>query len=309
MQGRAAELQNGHMYDWNDLRFLLAVERSGSTIAAAAALGVNQSTVQRRLAELERRLGLPLVQRHPSGYRLTEFGSSLLPYATAVEQSAEALARFVAGARRDLSGVVRVTCPEPLVYRITQSPLLARFAARYPGIKVEFVMSDRYLDLAKGEADIALRSGDTDDGALVGRRIGDSLWALYASRGYVETHGRPRDVGALAAHPLVGFEPSMTGHRASRWLLRTVPDAAIVARSDSVLGLVSSAKAGIGIAALPTALGDAEPDLVRVLGPIDELSRHWRVLVTPELRHVPRVAAFFDFVVEEIDTLKPVLTG
>lgn len=87
------------------------------------------------------------------------------------------------------------------------------------------------------------------------------------------------------------------------------PGGKIVARNDSVLGLVYAAKAGIGVAPLPTALGDAEADLVRVLGPIPELARIWRLLTTAELRRTPRVAAFFDFIVEEIDTLKPILTG
>ncbi len=83
----------------------------------------------------------------------------------------------------------------------------------------------------------------------------------------------------------------------------------VAARNDSVLGLIYSVKAGIGLGALPTALGDAEPDLVRVLGPIPELTRIWRVLTTPELRHTPRVSALFDFLVDEVDTLRPIITG
>ena len=170
-------------------------------------------------------------------------------------------------------------------------------------------MSDRYLDLMKGEADVALRSGDTDDGDLVGRRIADSLWAVYASRRYIDAHGRPERVEDLGQHALVGFDESMAGHRAAVWLAKIAPQGRIVARNNSVLGLVYSVKAGIGIAALPTALGDAEDDLVRVLGPIPELKRIWRLLTPPELRRSPRVAAFFDFIVEEIESLRPILTG
>ncbi|ODV11684.1 MAG: hypothetical protein ABT20_05215 [Rubrivivax sp. SCN 70-15] len=101
----------------------------------------------------------------------------------------------------------------------------------------------------------------------------------------------------------------MSGHRTAVWLRRVAPGARIAARSNSVLGLVYSAKAGLGLAALPTAIGDAEADLERVLGPIDELTRIWRVLVAPDRRHTPRVAAFFDFVVDEIDALRPIITG
>jgi DNA-binding transcriptional LysR family regulator len=297
------------MFDWDDLRYFLAVARQGSTIAAGRALQVNQSTVHRRLMALEHRIGRPLVKRHPTGYRLTELGEEMVAYAEKVEQAVQAFEQQLEAIRRDAVGVVRVTCPEPIIYRITQSSLLDRFHARYPGIRVEFVMSDKYLDLAKGEVDVALRSGDTADNELVGRKIADSFWAVYASRTYVEQHGRPERVEDLERHPLVGFDDTMTNHRASKWLRQVAPDGKIVARNNSVLGLVYAAKAGVGVAPLPTALGDAEADLVRVLGPIPELARIWRLLTTAELRRTPRVAAFFDFIVEEIDTLKPILTG
>jgi DNA-binding transcriptional LysR family regulator len=297
------------MFDWNDLKVFLAVARHGSTVAAAKALQINQSTVQRRLAELERCVGQPLVKRHPTGYRLTEFGEGLLTQASAVDDAVRELEHRIESLRRDVVGVIRVTGPEPLVYRITQSNLLDRFHARHPGLRVEFVMSDKYLDIAKGDADVALRSGDTDDNELVGRKIGDSVWAVYASRKYIERFGQPASVEELAQHDLIGFEEGMAKHRASQWLRQVAPHGRIVARNDSVLGLLYSAKAGVGVAALPIAIADVEPELVRVLGPVPELARIWRLLTTPELRQTPRVNAFFDFIVEEIDALRPILTG
>lgn len=297
------------MFDWNDLRHFTAVARLGSTTAAARALQVDQSTVQRRLVELERRIGQPLVERRPSGYRLTTFGELLLPHAQRVEDSVRALQEVVQSSARELTGVVRVTCPEPIVYRISRSALLERFTARHPRLQVEFLMSDRYLDLGKGEADVALRSGDTTDNRLIGRKIGDSLWAVYGSRGYVERHGRPLAADDLRRHALVGLDEKLAGHRAAIWLQRVAPDTRMAATADSVLGLVSSVKAGIGLAPLPTALGDAEPELVRVLGPIPELTRIWRILTTRQLRRTPRVSAFFDFLVSEVDSLRPILTG
>jgi len=300
---------NPTKFDWDDLKYLLAVARHGSTLAAGRALGVDQSTVQRRLLELERRLGQPLAQRHPTGYRLTEFGEAMLPHAERIEQSVSAFEEHLETAKAQATGVIRMTCPEPLVYRITQTSLLDRFRARYPGLQVQFVMSDKYLDLTKGDADVALRSGDTEDGALVGRKIGDSVWAVYASRAYIERHGRPERIEDLDKHALVGFEEAMDKHRAAQWLRQVAPNATFAARSNSVLGLVYSAKAGVGVAPLPIALGDAEEDLVRVLGPVPELTRIWRLLTTPELRKTPRVSAFFDFIVEEIETLRPIITG
>ena len=309
LQKGAAQVHNRAMLDWNDLKYFVAVARHGSTVAAGRALEVDQSTVQRRLVALEREIGRPLVQRHPTGYRLTPFGEEMLPHAQQVEQAALAFGQQLADSKRNAAGVVRLTCPEPLVDRITRAGLLDRFHARHPAFKVEFVMSDKYLDLRKGEADVALRSGDTEDGALVGRKLGDSLWAVYASRRYIARHGQPARVEDLAGHALAGFDDSMAGHRAAAWLRQVAPEGRIVARNDSVLGLLHSVKAGVGIAPLPTALGDAEPELVKVLGPIPELARIWRLLALPEMRRTPRVAAFFDFMVEEIEALRPVITG
>ncbi len=296
-------------FNWDDLKHLLAVARHGSTLAAGRALSLDQSTVQRRLTELERRFGQALVQRQPTGYRLTEFGQALLPHAERVAEAVAMFKQHLATAAAEVAGVIRVTCPEPIVYRITQSTLLDRFRERYPALQVHFVMSDKYVDLAKGEADVALRSGETDDGELIGRKIGDSIWAVYASTTYIERHGRPHRLEDLPQHALVGFDDTMAKHRIAAWLRKIAPDAVLVARSNSVLGLLYSAKAGVGVAPLPIALGDAELDLVRVIEPVAELTRIWRMLTTPELRHTPRVAAFFDFIVDEIDALRPIITG
>ncbi len=296
------------MFDWNDLKYFLAIARHGSTIAAGKALGLSQSTVHRRLSELERRLGRKLVTREPSGYRLTQYAEGLLPFAERIESGVLEFERHVRDEKRDLTGVIRVTCPEPIVIRLTKSALLDRFHARYPKLHVEFVTSDRYLDLSKGDADVAFRSGDTDD-ELIGRKVADSLWAIYASKDYIARHGKPERVEDLAHHPLVAFDESLSAHRTSTWLKEVAPDAKMAARNNSVLGLVSAVKSGIGIGPLPTALGDAESELVRVLGPIRELTRSWRLLTHPDLRHTPRIAAFFDFVIEERALLKAILTG
>lgn len=302
-------MHNRSVFDWDDIRFFLAVARHNSTLAAGRALGVNQSTVTRRLTELERRIGNQLVRRHPTGYRLTDLGKEMLPFAERIAQAVEGFEQQLAAATRDQVGTIRITCPEPLVLRITQSGLLDRFHARHPGLRAEFVMSDKYLDLGKGDADVALRSGDTDDGVLVGRKIADSLWAVYASRAYVERHGRPEGVADLARHAVVGLDETMANHRVSTWLRAVAPDARIVARNNSVLGLVQAVKSGIGVAPLPTALGDSEPDLVQVFGPVPELTRSWRLLTHPDLRRTRRVAAFFDFIASETEALRPIFTG
>lgn len=297
------------MFDWNDLRYLLEVARQGSTLAAARALGVNQSTVHRRLAELERRIGLRLVHRHPTGYRLTEMGEQLLPRLAVVEDSIVGVERAIAGFTQDLRGKVRLTCPEPILPRVMASGFVERFQSRYPGLTVEFVTSDKYVDLAKGEADVAFRSGEPSDERLVGRKIATSTWAVYASRDYLQRKGQPLMLEDLSGHDFVGFDGVMEKHRATQWLAAALPDARIVARNNSVLGVVSAVKAGLGVAPLPTPIGDAESDLVQIRPPVPELERAWYVLCHPDQRATPRISAFIDFVVEELPVLRQVLGG
>jgi len=297
------------MFEWDDVKYFLAVARHGSTLSAAKALHLSQSTVQRRIAELERRLGCELVKRHVTGYRLTEFGEEMLPFAEQIERAALAFEQRKATIERGEAGLVRVTCPEPIVYRIMKSNLLDRFHARHPNLRVEFIMSDQYVDLARGDADVALRSGDTDDDVLVGRKIADSLWSAYASSPYIDRHGRPEKIGDLARHASIGFDGPMASNRASKWLAEVAPGAPIAARVTSVLGLVSVAKSGVAVVPMPIALGDAESELVRLFEPVPELTRSWRILAHPDRRRTPAVAAFFDFIAHEIAALRPILTG
>ena len=292
------------MFDWNDLKPFLAVARHGSTIAAARALGVDQSTVQRRLHALERQFGRPLAVRGKAGYSLTPFGTSLLTYAEEVAAAADRLARHVADTAGAAGGLIRVTCPEPIVPRLR--PLIERFEAAHPGLRVEFVTSDRYLDLAKGDADIAFRSGDTDAN-LIGRKVADSIWAVYASADYVGRHGRPAAAADLSSHAIVTLDETMSGHRIVDWLARAPPDARVAARVSSILGLFQSVRSGIGVAPLPANLADADASLVRLFGPVPELARTWKLLTTKARRRERPIAAFFDFVLSERAAVQAIL--
>jgi DNA-binding transcriptional LysR family regulator len=236
-------------------------------------------------------------------------GEVLIDQVVVVETAIANLEQKIQSLKLDLKGVIRLTCPEPTVPRIAATGLLERFHQRYPGLMVEFVTSDRYLDLTKGEADVAFRSGEPVDDRLIGRKICDSVWAVYASKSYIQTHGRPSSIAELAAHALIGFDGIMQNHRVAKWLPVAVPNARIVSRSSSMLGAVSSAKAGIGIASLPTTLGDAEDVLVQVLPPVEELTRSWYLLTHPDLRKTPRIAAFVDYMLDDIAALRLALIG
>ena len=161
------------MLDWDDLRHFLAVAREGSTLAAARALRVNQSTVHRHLSALEKELGCKLVERHPTGYRLTKLGRELKVHAERMEESAAALERHIAASEKGMKGSIRVTCSTAVGHRLMKSGVLDRFNARYPRLKVELIMTERLVNLSKGEADIAIRGGDPTDESLIGKKIAD----------------------------------------------------------------------------------------------------------------------------------------
>lgn len=296
------------MFDWNDLRFLLAIAREGSTLAAAKALNVSQPTVQRRLAALEASVRRKLVERHPTGYRLSEFGKLLLPHAEEVERSVAALRRQIEAGGHDLGGTLRVTCPEGMASRLF-APLIESFRARHPGLRVDLIMTDRRLDLANGEAEIAVRIHEPGDGSLVARKITESLWAIYASRSYVRLHGRPHSLEDLQHHAVIAFGGELADNHAGRWLRETAPLARIAATGNSMLGMLAAVKSGAGLAPLPTLLGGSDDDLQAVLGPVPELSTKVYLVMHSDLRSIPRVRAFCDFIVAEINRFRPLLTG
>lgn len=301
-------MHNGEMINWNDLRFFLAVARGGSTAAAARELGVNQSTVVRRVAALEEGLGLRLFDKKRDGYRLTGEGFPLLDEATAVEESVRAFTRRAASLDNALVGSLRVTTAEGIALRLLP-PLLNEFHRRHPGMQVNLLIEDRFRDLGDGHAEVALRAGPPGDGALVGRKLVDAAWAVYASRTYVEQHGRPLGPDGLNAHRHIAFEGALERIAAARWLRQMAPHAEIACRSNSVLGLLYAAQSGFGLAVLPCHVADPEADLVRVIDPLPALTYGFWILTHPDLHRTPRVRAFFDFMAEEIVKYRPLLLG
>lgn len=299
-------MHKSEMFDWDDLRYFLAVAREGSTLAAAKALRVNQSTVHRRIAQLEARLGCLLVERHPTGYRLTEFGKDLRPHAEQVEKAAAALRRHLATLDKGMRGAVRLTCSTTVAHRLMKSQFLDTFHARFPGIRVELLMTERVLDLSRGEADVAIRGGQARGEALIGKRIADVSWAIYASRSYVERRGSPKTAQCMKDHSTIELIGEIGDLAAAHWLRSKAPDAIIAGQASNVPSLLLAVKSGVGLAPLPTPLADPDEELVCVIGPVPELNYPMYLFTHRDLRAIPRISAFFDYCLSE---LRPVLTG
>jgi DNA-binding transcriptional LysR family regulator len=284
-------------FDWNDLRHFLAVARSGSTLGAARRLGVNQTTVARRIEALEAALGVKLFERARAGSSLTEAGAGMLRHAEAAERSAQSVVDHAAAYARGLAGVVRVTAPETIV-NTAVTPSLAEFSRAYPDIRIELIASDRFLDLEQGEADVAIRGAPAlPDSNLIARKVMDDPWHLFCSREYGARHGYPRTQAELDGHILIGGDGDFQNLHAMRWMFALAPSAQVHYRANSLTSLMHAVKAGLGIAPLPASYAGLEPEIVCCLG--DQLvfdTKAW-VLVPSRLRDVPRIRAFVDFLV------------
>lgn len=288
------------MLDWNDLRYFLAVAETGSTLAAGKKLRVSQTTAARRVAALEEALGLSLFERRQAGYALTPAGEALVERARAVEQSAAHFSDAAASAARDASGTVRLTTSD--IYAVTiMAPVLRDLHDAHPAIRIELVTSDYPLDLAAGEADVAVRASVIPQGSgLVVRRIGPDPWTLYCSRDYAARHLRPETAEDLRTHPIIGGGGEKIWPIYRAWLKRHALEDAVVMEHGSAAGLLAAVRAGAGMAVLPSFMADREPELVQVLPPMqrDDLAL-W--LITHErLRRTPRVRAVMDFLGERL---------
>lgn len=295
--------------DWDDLRVVLAVARSGAALSAARALGVNQSTVIRRIAQIECAVGVQLFERQRTGYRLTELGATVAATAERIEREVHGLTSLLEAERRALSGVVRLTVSETLANRLV-APCLLEFQKRHPGVVVELNTDDRRLDIARGEAELALRAGSPPEGAgIVARRMPDAAWNVYCGKVYAAENGAPRRQEDIAGHTLIGMEGRMGAIPQTMWLLEQAPGAAIRFRSNSLTNLVSNLRAGLGVAMLPCFVGDGEDELMRCLPPLTELDSEIWLIVREDMRHTPHVRAFADFLAEYVQGQKSFLLG
>lgn len=291
-------MQQRVQIDWDDLRLILAVARAGGLRAAAGALGVDHSTVFRRLSAVERLSGTKLFLRQPSGYLPTEAGERVVAAAERMEAEALAVERELTGRDARLEGRLRVTASETLAHGILTNEI-ARFRKIHPGIVVELVIDNRPLDLSRREADLALRATRPHEPDLFGRKLVDIEWALYGAR-RLATGRTERPAARAARGPMIGWSLGAPPLKAAEWVAAIVPQSAIVYRSNSLTNQLLAAKAGIGLAVLPCYLAREEPELRRLGRPLADLTRELWIVTHRDLKDTARVRAFMDAVGEGI---------
>jgi DNA-binding transcriptional LysR family regulator len=283
------------MFDWDDLRFFLAVSKAGSIARAADELGLNATTVSRRLAALEAKIEARLFDRTSDGYLLTAAGRDLVPHAERMEAAVQAAARTVVAADRRVRGVVRVTATEMITTRFI-APHVARLRRAHPDLTVDFHCSHETVSLSRREADIALRLARPKEPDVIARKLAPIPLALYAARSYVDAHGMPEDPErSLAGHAVLCFAAIRHFAIENAWMDSRVDGAQLAMRSDSVSSLFAACLAGVGIALLPRAVADPEPGLVRIVTATRPEPRMiWRA-VHRDLVDTARVRAVIEF--------------
>jgi DNA-binding transcriptional LysR family regulator len=289
---------------WNDLLYVLAIVRTGSALRAAEILGVNQATVLRRLDAIEAAAGTQFFERRRSGLKPTDLGRLAADAAARMEREAQSLETALSARRRTLAGSVRLTTSFGLADRLIV-PGMRAFQALYPSIMVELLVADERLDIAGGEADVALRAGSAPEGnGIVARRLPDAQWTVYCSRAYAAERGVPKDRSEISGHEIVGLDGQMGRLPAWLWLAASAPNAVVRFRSNSLVNLVSNLKAGLGLGALPILTGDAEPELMRCFPPPPELYSELWLIVREEIKAQSHVRALTDFLASYIrDTM------
>jgi DNA-binding transcriptional LysR family regulator len=288
--------------DWDDLRYFLEAARAQTLAGAARKLGIEHTTIGRRLAALERSLGAALVLRGPDGLRLTPLGERLLPIAEQIERTVHSL--------RDLAeqGVSRVRLAVPSGFARLFAAGLAALRAQHPDLMLEIVSGARIVDLEQSEADLAVRGAPIDDGELIARRLCSLGWSLYAAPSYLERRAAPASLDDLSGHDLIGFHSSLSQQPAAQWLEERAGRASVVLRSREMTDMVAAASSGLGLAVLPCVLADVERGLVR-LTPEVLASRTLSLVYRREMRLSAAVSAVIDFVFEIIGANAALIEG
>ncbi len=285
-------------FDWDDLRFFLAVARAGRLTAAARQLEADHTTVSRRISALEASLKAKLFERSPQGYTLTEPGERLLKHAEAMETQALAVASELGGADLALSGTVRIGAPDGIgTYFL--APELGALAERHPGLTLQLVALPRTFSLSKREADIAVTLEQPTEGRLVSRKLTDYRLRLYASKDYLARHGPITELADLSDKTLVTYVADLLYSPVLDYFSALEKHTARRFECASVVAQAGAVRAGIGIGILHDYAVRQFPELEVVLPEVSYLRTYW--LVThADVRNLRRVEEVYSFILSRV---------
>jgi DNA-binding transcriptional LysR family regulator len=287
---------------WDDLHLVLCVLRAGSFAGAAVVLGISTPTVFRRAKALEQRLGTLVFHRDNTGVSLTAAGREVAALATRIAEEIHALENNVGNEDREAAGTIRLASVDTLIAGPLM-PILAQFRKSHPAILLDLRGSVGMADLRQREVDAALRAGGEPPESLVGRRLCKIAVAVY--RG-ATSHNETNDPDCQA---WVVPDDTLSHLASARWLKDRGHYAHSALQVNSLHTLALAVASNIGIGILPCYLADPDPRLVRLGGPIDELSSDLWFLTHRELRQIARIRALSEYLAQEFHLLKPLFQG
>jgi DNA-binding transcriptional LysR family regulator len=279
--------------NWDELRTFVEVARDGSLSGAARRLGLTQPTVGRHIDALEAALALTLFTRSPRGLTQTPAALALEPHVEAMAAAAAALVRTASGEAAADRGAVRVTASDIVGVEVLP-PIFAAFHAEHPGIAIELALTNRTQDLARRDADIAVRMVRPTQSGLIARRIGSSRISLFARRDYLRRFGEPRSLADLANHCVIGFDRDNSSFRRLGGYAGTLTRESFGLRCDSDLAQLAALRAGVGIGGCQDNIARRTPELVAVMPNAFHYALEVWLVMHEDLKATRRVRLLFD---------------
>jgi DNA-binding transcriptional LysR family regulator len=288
---------------WDEFRLVKAIAEARSLAGAADALGINHSTVFRRLGALEKIMGARLFERSRTGYAPTAAGEKMVELAYRIADEVTELERKITGQDLRPSGDLRVTTNDTLLVHLL-SEIFVGFRRAYPEINLDIIVANQSLNLSKRDADVAIRATERPPETLIGRRLAGIRWGIYAPEKDAPKNFREEDA---RRYNWIGLLDGIGGPRPTQWLLQHAGAERVIYRLNTVLGLAEAVAAGGGFALIPCFIGAASPGIVRIGFPEPDIEAGLWLLTHPDLKNAARIRAFMDFAAIEIGKRRHVI--
>jgi DNA-binding transcriptional LysR family regulator len=292
------------LLNWDEFRLVKAVADARSLVGAAQSLGLNHSTVFRRLASIEGTVGARLFERSRGGYQATAAGEEMIHLATRMGESILDFERRVAGRDVKPTGELHVSTVDSVAVYLLP-PILARFRSINPGVQLDLALGQENLNMSRRDADVAIRATAKPPETLVGRRICALRWGVYCAADFANEWGQRLFEDA----PWIGFGESFGSSAAKQWIDANIGPRRQSLKVNSAVVVADVLKTGLGAALLPCFVGDRLPGVVRRGDLLPDIFGDVWILTHADLRFSPRVRAFMDFVGNELAKQRPLIEG
>ena len=305
MQAASAIMQS---MDWDIFRFVVAVVDSGSAVAAAKTLGVDGTTVIRRISKFEEDRGIQLFERLPSGYSPTAECEAIVKLARDLQEGVSEIDRRITGHDLSLEGTISVTTTDSFLEAV-MADIIGEFCHLHPQICIETMVTTSRLNLSRQDAHVAVRASISPPENLVCQRVSSVAFAIYACDDLIR--GRPKnpDLVHLTNMPWIGLGDTLSRSPPAQWINAHIDNNQIKTTADTFVAVRSLARSGVGLAVLPCCLGDPEPGIRRLVPTIADMETNLWVLTHPDVRKAAKIRAFTAYVGRQLRKKQPLLEG